>query len=526
MSDAAFRDRSFAASLLGGQTDAAGAAPRAGAGTPAPARWRGFVLRNAPHLVMATLFAGALALAVILLPGDAERIAMLERDGMEKQALQLLEEHFAAGDRSSRTLFQLSRFYEQTGNVAKARQMLELLAEARPRDAAVQARLAAFYKNTEDQPAYVAALLRQIDAKYSESACREVVGILRLGGDYSREEAALQKCRHKGYRRPDDMVRLGQLMAVDGETAAASALLRGVDDLKRLKTERERLQLFSMLLDTDQPREALRRGIRWARGTRDEQFALTLIEMLVRAGKQDVAIELARDVGAPGDRVSLAVAEILLDKDQGVAAQSYLRGWLDKSRGADPALAIRFVEAALGAGDAETAFKGAKKFGLGKLAQPQLVALAEGLASAGRRDDLTEVFESLTPEAVSQSAVLTASIKPEPEPGSATPQQPAAMATPADSLEAWKRGLWNRLMSENAADAALRRMSTEKPGSTAAKAARVIRHQKKVRRLSIRYHYKSKAAAAARAAQQPPRQQQPRHQRGVQNPGNQQSKDF
>lgn len=457
-------------------------------------RARAFVLDNAPHLVMATMFAGALALGVFLLPGDAERIAMLERDGLERQALQLLEDRFAAGDRRARTLFQLSRFYEQTGNVAKARSMLELLAEQRPRDAAVQGRLATFYKNTEDKPAYVAALLRQINAKYSESACKEAVGMLRLGGDFADELTALQTCRHKGYRRPEDMVRLAQLLAVDGETASASALLRSADDLKRLKTERERLQLFAMLIETDQPREAMRRGVRWAKGTRDEQLTLTMIEMLVRANKQDVAMEFARDVGTPGDRVALAVAEIMLDKDQGVAAQSYLRGWLEKTRGSDPALAIRFVDAALGADDPETAFKGARKFGLDKLAQPQLVALAEALAKAGRRAELTEVLDSVTPDAVTQSTVLTASLRP--APGSAEASAPETAHNLADdNLEAWKRGLWSRLMAENARDSALRRMSAEKPGSTAAKAARTIRHQKKARRLSLRYRYKSRPAA-------------------------------
>lgn len=459
-------------------------------------RVRRFVLHNAPHLLMASLFAGALVLGVFLLPGEAERIAMLERDGMEREALHLLEDRFATGDRSSRTLYQLSRFYEQTGNVAKARAMLELLAEARPRDAALQQRLAAFYKNTEDKQAYVQALLRQIDAKYSETACKEVVGILRLNGDYTAEQGALQTCRHKGYRRPEDMVRLAQLMAVDGETGPASALLRSVDDLKRLKTERERLQLFAMLLEADQPREALRRGIRWAKGTRDDQMALTLIEMLGRANKQDTALELARAVGTPGDRVSLAVGEILLDKNQGVAAQSYLRGWLDKARGADSALAIRFVEAALGADDAETAFRGAKKFGFGKLGQPQLVALAEGLASGGKRAELTEVFDNLTPEAVSQSRVLTTSLQPAPSAaeGAGPPGAATTAAAADDSLEAWKRGLWNRLMAENARDAALRRMSAEKPGSTAAKAARIIRHQKKVR--SLRYRYRARSTAS------------------------------
>lgn len=458
-----------------------------------------------PHrLLMSALFIGALGLGALLLPGDAERIAMLERDGLEREAMQLLEQRFAAGDRRQRTLFQLTRFYDRLGDVPKARQMREILAEQRPRDIAVQSDLAQFYKQVEDIPAYSATLVRLLDLKYSEAACRDLVGIYRLNGAFAEEQAALEKCRQKGYRRPEDMVRLAQLVATDGDAAQASLLLRGVDDLKRLKSVRERLQLFAVMLDADQPREALRRGVRWAKGSRDDVFALTLIEMLLRAGKPDVAIELAREVSVQGDRISLAVAEIMLDKDQPLAAQAYLRGWLEKARIADIGVAVRFVEAGLASDDPETAFKGARRYGLDKLPEANLVALAEALAAVGRRTELEEVAPLISADAISRSTVLTAAGAV----ASGTPRRPvvgqAAQPAPAagDPLASWRRALWTRLAAENAKGAGdAQGKRAERANATVDKAKKVLREHRKAKRLRLRF--KQKASPAGQQKQQP-----------------------
>ncbi len=297
-----------------------------------------------PQIVaMSAVFLAAVVAGWLLLPGEAERIAMLERDGKDREALTILEQQFAAGDRRQRTVYQLQRLYEMLGDLPKARAMLEQLGEARPRDATVQRQLAGFYRQTEDNGAYMRSLERQIDLKYSEPACRELIGMLRLAGDYAKEQATIVKCRQKGYRRTEDIVRLGQLLATDGDVQQASQLLRSVDDLKRLKSDRERLQLFAILLEAEQPREAVRRAARWAKGAKEDSLALTLIEMLVRGERQDLAVELARDVSVPGDSVSLAVAEIMLDKSQIEAAQSYLRGWMGRAKLSDPAIVSRFA---------------------------------------------------------------------------------------------------------------------------------------------------------------------------------------
>ncbi|MFV0298109.1 MAG: tetratricopeptide repeat protein [Hyphomicrobiaceae bacterium] len=131
-----------------------------------------------PHLVvMAVVFIGATLVGYWLLPDANERIAMLERDGHDMQALQMLEARFAAGDRKQRTLFQLQRLYEEQGDLPKARQMLVLLAAARPRDANVQRRLIEFYRSTEDEAGYIQALEVRLARRYSNPVCRELICI-------------------------------------------------------------------------------------------------------------------------------------------------------------------------------------------------------------------------------------------------------------------------------------------------------------------------------------------------------------
>lgn len=393
--------------------------------------------------VMGLLFLAAVIVGYTMLPGDAERIAMLERDGKTAEARQILEQQFANGDRRQRTLYLLEGLYEQSGNLPKARQTLELLAQQRPRDANLQRQLGQFYRVTDAEPEYIRALQAQIDARYSEPACRELIGLLRRKGSYGPEQEALQKCRQKGYRRPEDMVRLASLMAAGGELKEASQLLRAVDDLRRLKSDRERLQLFELLLEVDQPGEAQRRAVRWAKATKDDSFTLTLIGELASANRQDLAIELARDTSVPGDSVFLAVPEMMVDRDELTAARAMLQGWLDKATDLDPPLTSRFIAASLSAGDTSLAFAGARKAGLETLAPESAGRLVRALEAGGRHADADAIRQ-----AVSKAQGVEVPDQSEAREGGRIAGGEAA-AKPGSNLDPWRSALWKRLRDEN-----------------------------------------------------------------------------
>jgi tetratricopeptide (TPR) repeat protein len=394
---------------------------------------------RAHSFVMGLFFCTAVVIAYGLLPGDSERIAMLERDGKTSEARQILEASFKNGDRRQRTLFLLQSLYETSGDVPKSLQMLELLAESRPRDVAVQRQLGLFYKQTQDEKGYVRSLLQQIELRYSETACRDAIGLLRRSGAYSEEQAVLQKCRQKGYRNPADMVRLASLLAADGDVKEASILLRAVDDLRRLKTERERLQLFELLIEHDQPNEAQRRAVRWVKGAKDDALALTLIHSLVVANRHDLAIELARETSIPGDSVFLAVAEVMVERSEKTAAQAILRGWLEKATVIEPAVAARFITAALNADTPDLALTGAQRIGLAKLPVETVTDLARALDAVGRRVDADALRAGLTREPGSDA---------QPRPPSRDRSR-MSQGFKIVGLDGWRSTLWKRLSEEN-----------------------------------------------------------------------------
>jgi len=396
------------------------------------------------NVVMATIFAAAIGVGVLLLPGINERIAMLEQDGHKLQAMAMLEGSFNTGNHSPRTLFQLFRLYENAGEIAKAGRMLEMLAVQRPKDPQIQRQLARYYKQTQNEAGYISALEQQIAVRYSEPTCKELIGLFRGKGDFAAEERTINRCRGLGYRRTDDIIRLAYLVAADGRLADAAALLRPVDDRRRLRAEQDRHLFFAAMIEEGRSEEAERRALRWFKGTRDSAFALELIISLVDDKKYVLAISLAREIGSPGDPISLSIAELMLDLDQEVAARTYLRGWLEASRLADVDLAHRFISAALDADDPELAYRGSRKIGLGKLGQRELAALAEALSAINKRALFEEVLKAIAIETIRDNPLLAAAI--EFERGATEPARQLLSQVQVDGLDEWRLALWARLM--------------------------------------------------------------------------------
>ena len=407
-------------------------------------RWSGS--RQWSHwIIMGLMFSAALLIGYQLLPGQVQRVAMLERDGQVFQARNMLEKSYAEGDRSLRTLLQLQALYEQLGELDKAKELLEALQATRPRDANVVKRAVSFYRMTQDEPAYLSALRAQVDLKYSEDTCRELLSLLRIHSTPAAELSAMQMCRQRGYRRTDDMIRLATLVASDGDLAQASTILRSVDDLRRLKTDRERSILMALLLELDQPREAYRRAVRWLRGGKETALALSIIDQMATANKHDLGIELAAEISSPGEAISLAVAELMLDRGEPLAARSFLRGWIEKAKLNDAELVSRFVVACLDAEDPENAMTGAERYGLAKLTQPDLVALAEALAATGRQQQFDRVRAVIKPDVLAENPLLGAAIAL--QRGAPETSKTLLSTVAVDEIDEWRLSLWARLMN-------------------------------------------------------------------------------
>ncbi len=361
--------------------------------------------------ILGLIFIGALVVGWAVLPGEDERIEALERDGQTKRALAMLEARFDRGDRRQRTLVNLRRFYDYYGDNDKSKKVLELLVEQQPRDLYLHRQLAQLYRQMQDEPGQIRELRAQLSIRYAEPVCQRLVGLLRRSGDYAGEQSALIDCRNNGYRRPEELERLAFLDAADGNMAETAQILRAVDDRRWLRGSRERLMLFDALIATKLPQDALRRGVRWYKGLADEDFALEMISRLVAAERNDLALQLARDVGTPGDAVTLAVGEILVDQVQYEAARAFLTGWLAQAAQMSTETATRFVTAAVDAEDPGLALKSAETFGLTKFRGPDLAALSEALMATGRVADFDTVRAVLDGETIRSDPLLAAAVE-------------------------------------------------------------------------------------------------------------------
>lgn len=394
---------------------------------------------------MMLAFTGALVVGYLLLPDDNERIAMLERDGHVRQALDLLENRFAGGDRSQRTLFQLQSLYQDKGDIGRARTMLELLAAARPRDANVQRHLSELYRTIQDEAGYLRTLEMRLESRYSQPVCKELIGLYRGAANFEAEMRTLNTCRGKGYRRTDDMIRFAHLTAVDGNFAEAASLLRSVDDRRLLRVDSDRMMLFTALLEADAAEEAKRRAARWFKGSKDDSLVLQIIDTLAADNRHTLAIELAREVGKPGDSITLAVAELMLDRDETEAARSTLREWLTRARLTDPELAQRAVRAALDAEDPMLAYQMAQAFGPDRLLQDDLVTLAEALSAVDQTAAFQAVLSLITPGAIRENLLLAAAV--EVDEGKPEPARQLLSRIQVKALDDWRLALWARLMA-------------------------------------------------------------------------------
>lgn len=401
------------------------------------------------HVLMAVVFAVALGAAYTMLPDDNEIIAMLERDGHSGDAIAILEENYKQGDRRYRMLNQLLELYENEGTTAKARTILEEMVAQRPNDAALRERLARFYRAIGDGGARIDALRAQIALRYKESACREYVSLVRLGGDASAEIGALQMCRQKGYRRPDDLARLGVLLASTGETAQALSLLRAIDDVRRLKAQEDRQLLISLLLQQQQPNEAERRAIRWIKSGGSQALALSIVDELAAERYPDSALEVAKSAGEQGDSISLTVAERLLERAQVQPARLYLKGWLDSARFDTVETFERFVAAALEAEDPATGFDGARKFGIGRVPPAAAASLASALLAAGYFKEASALNAAAGTAAPKSDLTQTGGGQAVESGTSISRETRTRGATdPAEALAGWRRTLVMRMSDD------------------------------------------------------------------------------
>jgi hypothetical protein len=338
------------------------------------------MIRRYAFLALITL--GASSAAYSLLPGDHERMAMLERDGRHEDAMAELGRQYDAGRRDSRTVLALYNLKVRFGEIGGAQRVIEEYARDRPRDVQAQLGLVRFYQTTQQESLYVAALRSLNDKTRSREIQDELVGYYRASGRYREEEELLEKLSRANRASPAELERLGLLAAARGDLQRASRALRRADGRLGASSRATRVALFQVLVDLKEHEDAHRRAIDWLRTWSDTSLVTDLMERLATAGRVDLALDLGTRFGGPGTEATLVSAELLAEQARFVEVQALLRTYAANRLPESRETAARYVALAVEASDMALAVVAARHIGLRKLPGDVVADLIDGLQEA------------------------------------------------------------------------------------------------------------------------------------------------
>lgn len=276
-----------------------------------------------PARLTLALAAAALGGGWLLMPGTAERLAMLARDGRFEAAMRVGERAVRAGDEDPQVLARLFDINSHEGDPARARAAIFRYLRERPDDLAMWWRAVEFLEEGDDLPGLKEALLTIIEQTRDPAATEKLARLHRLYGEFEAERALLAGARPEQLT-PEMGWRAAGLLAQGGEGERAAALVRRLDDAEPAGDTERRLLAFDILSAAGAAGEAGERALRWTGMDAGERSLLVL--QLALAGADEAALRLATAPGSAatgldpaalawtlGTRGHLALAEALID---------------------------------------------------------------------------------------------------------------------------------------------------------------------------------------------------------------------
>lgn len=334
------------------------------------------------YAFLAVLSIGALTAAVNLVPGDFERLAMLERDGRHEQALVELEALYASGRRDPQLVLRLYNLNIRFGRVDEAQAVLEEYGRLRPNDIEAQIGLIRFYQSNQLEGHYVRALRSLQERTRSRELLVELLGFFRMTGRFREEEELLESTARANRAGPSELERLGLLAAARGDLQRAAVALRRADGRLDGQSRAARIGLFRVLMELKETNEAHQRCLAWLRSWRDPELAIELMGAFSEAGRRDLAVDIGARFGGAGSEVTLTTAELLNEQGKHAEALQRLREYQAAGLPEDTDHAQRFVSVAASSGDPEMALRAARLVGLRRLEGSVILDLLDAIQDA------------------------------------------------------------------------------------------------------------------------------------------------
>jgi hypothetical protein len=165
-----------------------------------------------------------MAVSLVFIPGSEERTTMAMRDGRYEEAYGLLKAR-DPNRLDPDALLGLHRLAVHFGDLAEAASAIETYVSARPGDGAALDARVSFYRQSQNEAAYLASLEAAVTAVPSKPRIAELLGAKRLRADFDGERALVTKAAALGLAGEGDIARGGLLLAAAGRPDEAIALL-------------------------------------------------------------------------------------------------------------------------------------------------------------------------------------------------------------------------------------------------------------------------------------------------------------
>jgi hypothetical protein len=287
------------------------------------------------------------AAAVLSLPSDRERLALLERDGLISEALEQISYPLSSTRGNTDILDLAVRLHLRLGDVKSATEAVELFDAILPDNLAVQSRLLDLLREDGAQrERYIALAERIYDRSGEPRVLRGLLDHYRISQNLEKEVRLLELATSTGHATSADIERLAMIKAAEGDYSSALRLLTDGDDTREGIGRAARITLFSLLIEHGRLDDATRRAIKWLAAGPDDRAAAQFCARLALSGHVEHAVTITRRAKPHENEVYVACAEWVFRSGGTDRVSDLLAAWIGESRTAGPGTLRRYIQLA------------------------------------------------------------------------------------------------------------------------------------------------------------------------------------
>lgn len=366
------------------------------------------------YLIAVLMVAAGVALSLFLVPRSKELALQTFRDRDYEQARDAYVARYRLGERGADTIMPLVGLSMDVGDVAAAIGYLEEYVVLEPAQLDSREMLGALYKANEQMGEYLHNMEEIVRLRPTYDRVYELASYYRFYGRFAKLEKALRKMIDV---RPDDqdsMLELAELLAARGARDEAIATLADFDDREegRKTAVPTRALLTALLVEKGAVDQAFARADRWLNDRSPTFEILELVNLLVAAGRSDLAYRLIKpyEARAAGEELlALAMADLETVLGRLDEARLRLTAWAARGPAPDASLG-RFIGLASNAGLGQLAFEAVRGRDLKLIPDWALLGLADIAFRNKERAFLDRAVAELGDGFLSERPLLAAEI--------------------------------------------------------------------------------------------------------------------